>query len=61
MEFDTMWVQMMIKHHAGAITMAKLELAAGASMDAKALAQLIITSQSTEIAQLRTLSTTLGS
>jgi uncharacterized protein (DUF305 family) len=60
-EFDRMWVEMMIKHHSGAIAMARTELAQGKNTDAKALAQSIITGQSAEIAQLRTLLPELGS
>jgi uncharacterized protein (DUF305 family) len=52
---------MMIKHHSGAIAMARTELAQGKNTDAKALAQSIITGQSAEIAQLRTLLPELGS
>lgn len=58
--FDKMWVEMMIKHHTGAIDMAKTQLAKGQSTDAKALAQAIIDGQSAEIAQFRKLLPTLG-
>lgn len=51
--FDRMWVQMMIQHHEGAVTMAKTELAQGQNSDAKQLAQSIITSQSAQIDQLK--------
>jgi uncharacterized protein (DUF305 family) len=44
---------MMIKHHQGAITMAKTEQASGSSADAKALADSIVTSQSAEIATMQ--------
>ncbi|HET7739856.1 MAG TPA: DUF305 domain-containing protein, partial [Mycobacterium sp.] len=37
-EFDTLWLQSMIGHHEGAITMANTEIADGANTDAKALA-----------------------
>lgn len=59
--FDKMWTEMMIKHHTGAIDMAKTETAAGQNAEAKSLAQSITTSQSTEIGQLRKLLPTLGS
>lgn len=59
--FDKLWVQMMIEHHSGAITMAKTELAQGQNAQAKSLAQSIITSQSSEITQFRKLLPTLGS
>ena len=48
-EFDTLWLQSMIGHHEGAIKMAKTELAAGANVDAKTLAQQIVTGQQAEI------------
>ena len=47
--FDRMWLQMMIKHHQGAVTMAQTELAGGQSTDAKQLAQQIIDVQNKEI------------
>ncbi|KGN29759.1 hypothetical protein N802_11450 [Knoellia sinensis KCTC 19936] len=56
-DFDRMWLQMMIKHHQGAITMARTELADGADADAKALAQAIIDGQSDEIATMTALLT----
>lgn len=58
--FDTMWLQMMIKHHTGAIKMAQVELTQGQNSDAKRLAQSITTSQTAEIAQMQKLLTTLG-
>lgn len=56
-EFDKMWLQMMIKHHQGAITMARTELTGGADADAKTLAQAIIDGQSDEIATMTALLT----
>ena len=53
--FDRAFLQMMIKHHQGAITMAKTEQAQGSSTDAKALADRIVTSQSAEITTMRKL------
>jgi uncharacterized protein (DUF305 family) len=44
--FDRMWVSMMIQHHQGAVTMATTEQKSGQNLDALALAQSIITSQS---------------
>ncbi len=58
--FDRMWLQMMTKHHQGAITMAKTELDAGRNADVKTLAQNIIVSQSKEITTMATLLTTIG-
>jgi uncharacterized protein (DUF305 family) len=52
-DFDRMWVQMMIKHHQGAVAMAKTEVEKGGDADAKALAQQIITAQEAEITQMQ--------
>lgn len=52
-EFDTLWLQSMIAHHEGAVEMAETELANGANVDAKALAQTIIDAQQAEIAQMQ--------
>jgi uncharacterized protein (DUF305 family) len=46
---------MMIKHHQGAIRMARTEQAQGSSADVKALADSIVTSQSAEITTMRKL------
>ncbi|WP_433178021.1 DUF305 domain-containing protein [Actinoallomurus sp. CA-150999] len=53
--FDKAFLQMMIQHHQGAVTMAKTEQASGSSADAKALASSIVTSQSAEIETMRKL------
>ncbi|WP_412078681.1 DUF305 domain-containing protein [Streptomyces xanthophaeus] len=53
--FDTMFLTMMIEHHEGAIDMAETEKEQGAYGPAKALADSIITSQTAEIAQMRTM------
>jgi uncharacterized protein (DUF305 family) len=52
-EFDTLWLQSMIGHHEGAIKMANVELADGANVDAKTLAQQIISAQQREITQMK--------
>lgn len=51
--FDQMWLDMMIKHHQGAVDMAKTELGKGASPEAKALAQKVIDAQQGEITEMR--------
>ncbi|MGW4402372.1 DUF305 domain-containing protein [Amycolatopsis nivea] len=51
--FDRSWLDMMIKHHQGAVEMAKTELAQGADAGAKALAQRIIDAQQAEIAEMQ--------
>lgn len=52
-EFDKMWLDMMIKHHQGAVDMARTELSAGSNTDAKALARKIIDAQQAEITEMR--------
>ncbi|MEV1091215.1 DUF305 domain-containing protein [Streptomyces microflavus] len=47
--FDTAFLEMMIKHHEGAVEMAKTENAEGAFPEAKTMADAIITSQTAEI------------
>jgi uncharacterized protein (DUF305 family) len=53
--FDRMFLQMMIQHHQGAVTMAKTELTDGQNPEAKALAQTIIDAQQREITEMQTL------
>jgi uncharacterized protein (DUF305 family) len=53
--FDKMFLQMMIKHHEGAVSMAETEQEQGVNPDAKDLARSIVTSQSAEIAGMRSL------
>ncbi|MFE3558099.1 DUF305 domain-containing protein [Streptomyces sp. NPDC059193] len=50
--FDTAFMELMIKHHEGAVAMAKTELADGAFPEAKTMAEAIISSQSAEIATM---------
>ena len=57
--FDRMWLAMMIKHHQGAVAMAKTALAQGANPDAKKLATSIIDGQSAEITQMESILTQL--
>jgi uncharacterized protein (DUF305 family) len=51
-EFDQLWLQSMIGHHQGAIAMAKAETADGANVDAKSIAQNIVTTQQAQIDQM---------
>jgi uncharacterized protein (DUF305 family) len=55
--FDRLFLEMMTKHHRGAIEMAKTEVANGANPDAKALAQRIIDAQQAEITEMQGLLT----
>ncbi|RDI35314.1 DUF305 domain-containing protein [Lentzea flaviverrucosa] len=51
--FDKMWMEMMIKHHEGAIAMAKTHIEKGSNADSKKLAQEIITAQQAEITEMQ--------
>ncbi|MFJ9604533.1 DUF305 domain-containing protein [Streptomyces althioticus] len=53
--FDTGFMEMMIKHHEGAVEMAKTEQSAGAHTPARKMAADIIDSQSAEIEQMKKL------
>ena len=53
--FDRAWLDMMVKHHQGAVEMAKAELAHGSDAGAKALAQRIIDAQQAEIGEMQSL------
>lgn len=58
--FDRMWVEMMTRHHQGAIEMAKAELAKGQDPQAKALATAIIKAQTAEIATMAKIKARIG-
>ncbi|NIJ12603.1 uncharacterized protein (DUF305 family) [Saccharomonospora amisosensis] len=51
-EFDVMWTRMMIRHHQGAVEMAKTELREGSDAEAKALARRIVDAQEAEIREM---------
>ena len=55
--FDRMFLQMMIEHHRGAVTMAETEVRDGQYPPAKQLAQRIINDQQAEIQQMQELLT----
>jgi uncharacterized protein (DUF305 family) len=54
-EFQKMWLQLMIRHHQGAVTMAQAELSDGKNPDARKLARSIIDGQQAEIDQMNQL------
>jgi len=54
-EFDALWLDMMIRHHEGAISMAQTVKAAGSNADVLALADQIIAAQQAEISEMETL------
>jgi uncharacterized protein (DUF305 family) len=51
--FDRMWMEMMIKHHQGAIEMSKTHIEKGSNAESKKLAQDIITAQQAEITEMQ--------
>ncbi|MER5675152.1 DUF305 domain-containing protein [Pseudonocardia alni] len=53
--FDRSFLEMMIAHHEGAVTMARAELDAGVDPRARELAQRIVDAQQAEIAEMRAL------
>lgn len=53
--FDKAFLEMMVEHHKGAISMSETERADGESADAKELAGQIIEAQEAEIAEMETL------
>ena len=52
-DFDKQFVALMIVHHGATVALAKTEVKGGTSLDAVALAKLIIKTQSGEVAQLQ--------
>lgn len=54
-EFDRLWLDMMIKHHEGAVEMARTELDQGQDDNAKKLAQAIVDGQQREITEMKDL------
>lgn len=54
-EFDTLWLQAMLNHHQAVLTMASSEIREGADVNAKTLAQAIITTRQAEIVHIQQL------
>lgn len=54
-EFDTAWIELMIQHHEGALSMAKDLLKTGVSAELLALANDVISSQQKEIDEMKAL------
>lgn len=52
-EFDRAWMEMMIRHHQGAITMSQTEKQDGSLAEVKALADTIIAAQQKEIDEMQ--------
>lgn len=59
-EFDRLFLELMIRHHRGAVDMAQTEIDAGSYPDAVALAEDIVESQTAEIEEMQTLLSELG-
>lgn len=53
--FDSAFMELMIKHHEGAVVMARKETADGVFPDARAMAEDIVTSQTVEITEMEKL------
>lgn len=54
-DFDKMWMEMMVRHHQGAIAMAQTAKAAGSNTEVLALADQVIAAQQSEITEMQTL------
>ncbi len=54
-DFDTMWMQMMVRHHEGAIAMAQTVKVAGSSAEVLSLADQVIAGQQAELTEMQTL------
>ena len=54
-DFDTLWLRLMIRHHEGALVMARAELHNGVNPAAKELAKKILASQSAQIEDMQDL------
>lgn len=54
-DFDTMWLEMMIAHHEGAVSQSQTVKANGSNPDVLALADQIITAQQGEISEMQAL------
>jgi uncharacterized protein (DUF305 family) len=54
-EFDKLWLQSMIAHHQGAITMAQQEIGHGQNQDLISMAKSIVSAQQAEIDKMRQL------
>jgi uncharacterized protein (DUF305 family) len=54
-DFDRMWLQMMIAHHQGAISMANQVLAATSDDEVKKLAEAVVAGQTAEITTMQKL------
>ncbi|HVK24972.1 MAG TPA: DUF305 domain-containing protein [Actinokineospora sp.] len=54
-EFDRRWLEMMIRHHQGAVDMAEAEVEKGLDAEVKALAQKVVDAQRAEISDMQDL------
>jgi uncharacterized protein (DUF305 family) len=54
-QFDTMFLEMMIRHHEGAVATAETEITDGQNVEAIALAEAIVAAQEAEIAEMQSI------
>ena len=54
-EFDTLWLQSMVEHGQGAVTLAEAEIPRGTNVDAVATARRMVDSQQAQIGQMQQL------
>jgi len=59
-DFDSMWMEMMIRHHEGAIAMAVTVKAGSSNPDVLALADQVIAAQQAEIDEMEALLASAG-
>lgn len=52
-EFDALWLESMIRHHQGSLEIAKAEIADGANVDARALAETMAAQQEADIERMQ--------
>ena len=54
-DFDTLWMQLMIRHHTGAIALAHAIKNSGSNSDVLAMADQVIAAQQSEITEMQTM------
>jgi uncharacterized protein (DUF305 family) len=59
-DFERMWLTMMLEHHQGAVAMANTVLSGGSDPRVRTLAEGIVAAQQAEIAQIEALLASLG-
>lgn len=54
-DFDTLWMQLMIRHHTGAIALAQAIKTSGSNANVMAMADQVIAGQQSEINEMQTM------